>query len=439
MRPFFTHSADSSWRLGRVAAAVLLVFAIPFTGFALLQRRLTVLEHPAINYYETVPTDSIAALQKRIDSGEVKLERTEGHGYLESILRALKIDVSSQILVTSKTSLQLRFISPETPRAIYFNDDTYVGWVQGSPLLEITTVDPKLGAVFYSLDQDGKEAKIERESAVCLSCHNPSAPGHVMTSTVPDETGLPVFHAGLFSTSDRSPLTERWGGWYVTGTHGNQLHMGNLILRDLPPAKPGIATNKINLDRSKGANVTDLASFFDASKYITNYSDIVALMILGHQVYVENQVTELGYAARKAIYDAKGLDSLSSYQEQADKLVDALLLTDEAQLTSTIVGTSGFAEDFQKRGPRDSRGRSLRDLDLNRRLFKYPLSYVIYSKEFNNLPVPARNYVSRRLGEVLTGSDHNAKFAHLSEEDRRAIVEIVRDTKPDLAATWSGR
>ena len=417
--------------------AILVLFAGTFTTLGSPQRRLTVLEHPAINYYDSEPQDSIAALQKRIASGEVRLQKTESHGYLESLLQSLGIDASSQILVTSKTSLQIQFISPETPRAIYFNDDTYVGWVQGSPLLEITTVDPKLGAVFYSIEQGGNEPKIEREAAICLSCHNPTAPGHVMASTVPDETGVPVFHAGLFQTSDRSPINERWGGWYVTGTHGNQLHMGNLILRDLPPAKPGIATTRVELDRSKGANVTDLTPFFDASKYLTPYSDIVALMVLGHQVYVENQITELGYAARKIIYDSKGADSSAEWKAQADKVVDALLFVGEARLTSPISGTSGFTESFEKRGLRDSRGRSLRDFDLTRRLFKYPLSFVIYSKAFDNLPEPVHNYVVRRIGEVLTGADRSPKFDHLSTEDRVAILDIVRETKPELLSAWA--
>jgi len=420
-------------------AAVILLIAVPLMGSVLIQKRFSVLEHPAINYYETAPTDSIAALQQRLDSGEVRLERSGAHGYLESLLRALKIDVSSQILVTSKTSLQIQHISPQTPRAIYFNEDTYVGWVQDSPVLEITTVDPKLGAVFYSIDQDAAGMQIKRETSLCLSCHNPDAPSHVMDSTVPDDKGVPVYYTGLFETTDRSPLRERWGGWYVTGTHGDQFHMGNLILRDLPPSKPGVTRNTITLDRSKGANVTDLSSYFDASKYITGYSDIIALMVLGHQISVENQVTELGYASRKAIYDSRGADSLAIYQAKADKLVDALLFVDEAQLSGRISGTSGFAEDFQKRGLRDSAGRSLRDLDLNRRLFKYPLSYVIYSSAFDSLPSPARNYVSQRLGEVLMGSDRSSKFDHISMEDRRTIVDIVRDTKPEIFAMWNSR
>ena len=304
-----------------------------------------------------------------------------------------------------------------------------------SPLLEITTVDPNLGAVFYSIEQGQDGAKIEREFDVCLQCHNPVAPGHVMTSTVPDGTGIPVFHAGFFSTNDRSPLNERWGGWYVTGTHGDQLHMGNLILRDLPPAKPGIAKNPVQLERTKGANITDLTALFDSSKYLTNYSDIVALMVLGHQVFVENQMTELNFAAKKAIYDSPATDTLEQYKTKADAFVDALLLVGEAQLSSAISGTSGFAEDFQRRGIRDSSGRSLRDLDLQRRLFKYPLSYVVYSREFDNLPTPARNYVCRRVVEVLQGVDLSPKFSHLSQSDRQAILQILKETKPDFVAT----
>ncbi len=411
---------------------VLMVSLIPLSSFAVMQR-FTVLQHPAINYYETEPTDSVTQLWKRIESGEVRLERDAQHGYLKSLLNALDIDVSSQILVSSKTSLQLKMISPATPRAIYFNDDTYIGWVQGSPLLEITTVDPKLGAVFYSIEQEGDKPKIEREFDVCLQCHNPVAPGHVMSSTVPDETGTPVFHAGFFATSDRSPLQERWGGWYVTGTHGDQLHMGNLVLRNLPPAKAGLAETTVKLERSEGANVTDLTALFDSSKYLTNYSDIVALMVLGHQIFVENQVTELNYAAQKAVYDSPGADTLKQWEGKAEGLVDAMLLVGEAQLSSSISGTSGFAEDFQRRGIRDSSGRSLRDLDLQRRLFKYPLSYVIYSREFDNLPAPARNYVSRRILEVLNGEDHSPKFKHLSPDDRQAILQILKETKPDFA------
>ena len=186
--------------------------------------------------------------------------------------------------MASKTSLQLPFISPETPRAIYFNDEIYIGWIQGSPILEISSVDPKLGAVFYVLaHEEGKPPEIKRESAVWIQCHNPQSSSHVMTSVVPDPRGIPVFNAGMFTTTDQSPLPERWGGWYVTGTHGGQVHMGNLIA-DVPPGLPGINKNKVPLDRSSGANVTDLCTRVDTTPYLSDYSDIVALMVLGHQV-----------------------------------------------------------------------------------------------------------------------------------------------------------
>ena len=411
---------------------ILAALTFPLVMSAAMQR-FTILQHEAIEYYDTAPTDSISRLQARIAKGEVRLNKDSSHGYLRSALRALDIDISSQILVASKTSLQLNLISPAKPRAIYFNEDTYVAWVQGSQLLEITTVDPKLGAVFYSVDQ-AAEGKFEREFDICLQCHNPTAPGHVMGSTIPDDTGLPLFHAGFFTTTDRSPIEERWGGWYVTGVHGNQLHMGNLIVRDLPPAVPGINTSQVKIDRNKGSNITDLTAFLDTGKYLTGHSDIVALMVMGHQVYVQNQMTRLNYAARKAIHEVQGGDALDAYKSEAEELVKDLMFTGETRLTSTITGTSGFAEDFERRGPKDSKGRSLRTLDLSQRLFRYPLSYLIYSRAFAELPVPARNYVLRRLADVLMGRDLSSTFSHLTNDDRQAILEILNDTLPEFVA-----
>lgn len=415
-------------RLIVIAGGAFIISASPVSA-----QRFNSLEHDAIRYYETHPTDSIARLEERIAAGEVELRRDGKNGYLASLVDLLDIDVSSQILVTSKTSLQLKLISPETPRAIYFNDDTYVGWVQGSPLVEISTVDPKLGAIFYTLDQEG-DGRFDRDFDVCMQCHNPAAPGHVMTSTIPDETGMPLFHAGTFVTSDRSPLEERWGGWYVTGNHGNQLHMGNLIVRDLPPARPGINTRHVDIDREAGANVTDLSAYFDADPYLSHHSDIVALMVMGHQVFVQNQMTEFNYALRKSAADRPGIDPLVGNEEIGEELVEAMLLVDEARLTSPISGTSGYAADFERRGPFDSQGRSLRQFDLRHRLFRYPLSYLIYSRAFDGLPEAGRAYVYRRIDEVLSGRDQSAAFDHLTETDRRNIREILEATKPEYVA-----
>ena len=224
---------------------------IPVTGSALLQRfpsalHYTTLEHEAIRYYRTPPTDSVATLQRQIDADELVFNSDRKNGYLASVLEELDINASSQLLVSSKTSLQLDHISPATPRALYFNDDIYVGWIQDSPIIEISSTDPVLGAIFYSFaeEEDGVPT-FERETTLCLQCHNPESPSHVMNSVIPDASGRPIFNAGLFSTTDQSPLPERWGGWYVTGTHGDQLHMGNLVI-DIGPTAPGI-----NLLRSR--------------------------------------------------------------------------------------------------------------------------------------------------------------------------------------------
>src|SRR4029077_14771720 len=103
------------------------------------------------------PTNAIVRLQEKIDSGAVKVQFDEKDGYLRSLLQELKIPIESQVLVFSKTSFQRDLISPERPRAIYFNDDVYVGSVRDAPVLEISVADPNLGPLFYTLDQEKKE------------------------------------------------------------------------------------------------------------------------------------------------------------------------------------------------------------------------------------------------------------------------------------------
>jgi hypothetical protein len=122
-----------------------------------------------------------------------------------------------------------------------------------------------------------------------------------------------------------------------------------------------------------------------------------------------------------------------------DPLIEYLLFSREAQLPAAIRGDSPFAREFAARGPRDDRGRSLRDFDLTRRLFKYPCSYLVYSSAFAGLPDAARQYIYQRLLAILTGADSGKSTGHLSAEDRRAILEILRDTLPDLPPEWKAR
>jgi hypothetical protein len=425
---------------GRVLA-VMLILTFPAVAAADLP-----FETDPINYLTAPLTDPVGRLQARLERGEVELQYDEMYGYLPDMLRLLDIPASSQMLVFSKTSFQRTKISRRSPRAVYFNDDTYVGFVQQGDVIEISAADPQQGAVFYTLKQQKAEhPAFERQTHDCLQCHVSSktqdVPGHLVRSVFPDASGMPVYNAGTFSTSHESPLKERWGGWYVTGTHGNQRHMGNVIVTDRQRPE--------RLDTAAGANVTDLKPLIDTSPYLTGYSDIVALMVLEHQVKLHNLITAANYHARMAFhYEAsinqalgRPADHLSPsterrYQTPADKLLRYLLFTEEAPLTESVVGTSEFSREFAARGPRDRQGRSLRDFDLQRRLFKYPCSYEIYSAAFDGLPDVVKQYVYRRLYDVLSGQDQSSDFARLSAADRQAIREILIDTKPGLPDYW---
>ncbi|MBX6316195.1 MAG: hypothetical protein IRY99_25280 [Isosphaeraceae bacterium] len=404
------------------------------------------IDREPIDYHNAPVHDPVARLQERLDRGEVTLRYDDKNGYLASVLEQLGISPTSQMLVFSKTSFQHTRIAPKTPRAVYFGDDAYVGWVRGGDVIEIAAVDPRQGATFYLLDQQKADRPaFIRQTETCLQCHaspkTQDVPGHLVRSVFPDRTGLPVFRAGSFVTSHESPLAERWGGWYVTGTHGEQRHMGNVVVTD--PEHPE------QLDKDAGANVTDLAGRVDTWPYLTPHSDIVALMVLEHQTQMHNYITLANYQTRLALHSEAAInqalhrpaDAISPSTERrirnaAEKVVKYLLFAHEAPLTSKITGTSDFAREFSARGPFDQRGRSLRQFDLERRLFRYPCSYLIYSEAFDTLPQPAKNHIYRRLREVLTGQDQSPDFAHLSSEDRRAILEILLATKPGLPDDW---
>ena len=371
--------------------------------------------------------DAVARLQRRVDAGETTLTFDEKFGYLPAVLRALDIPASSQSLVFTKTSFQIGRISPETPRAVYFTDDAYVAWLQDGKSLEISSVDPELGAVFYTLAQEKPpQSRFERQGYLCHRCHDSysvtgdGVPRHFMGSAVPDSEGRPAFHEGWTFTDDTTPLAKRWGGWYVTGTHGNQRHLGNMFVED-----PAAVTF---LDRDKGANVTDLGELIDDEPYLVKHSDIVALMVLEHQVHVQNSMTELHYATRRAKAEGGELDVESA----VEPLVRALLFADETPLTDEIHGTSGYAADFERRGPFDSKGRSLRQFDLETRLFTYPLSYMIYTESFDALPADLRNAIYRRLRDLLLSSEPDAVVERLSPERRSDMLEILEATKPDF-------
>lgn len=403
-------------------------------------------ERAPIRYSQAAPDNCITRLQECIDTGKAKAAFHTELGYLPWVLEQLHVSRSSQMLVFSKTSLQRSRISPKTPRAIYFNDDLYVGYCQRGAVMEITAVDPQLGAVFYTLDQDEvARPKFVRQTDHCLLCHGSSQtrgiPGHLVRSVYPDRSGLPILSAGSHRVDHTTPLHQRWGGWYVTGTHGRMTHLGNHLVRDERPA--------VQVENLDGLNRTSLADRFDTSRYLTPYSDIVALMVLEHQTEAHNLITRANFQTRLALYDEAELNrelhrradersetTTRRIKSACEPLVKYLLFSGEAKLTEPIRGTSAFAPEFAQRGPRDGKGRSLRDFDLRTRLFKYPCSYLIYSPAFEALPPEAKEYTLRRLHDVLNGRPYGRDYDHLSSEDCRAIYEILIATKRDLPAYW---
>jgi hypothetical protein len=406
-------------------ASAVIAAAQPSHDRVTLESTFVPADHPAIDYYKAPLNDPVTRLSKKLEAGQARLEYREGVGYLPSLLENLGVNPDSQMLVFSKTSFQAAKISPANPRALYFNDEVQIGYVRGGEVMEIVALDPKLGDIFYTLDASKAEHPTFDRRDVCMQCHLGPAtlgvPGIMVASVYADSSGMPAFRLGEPVTDHRTPFGERWGGWYVTGTHGSQHHRGNAVSHD--PRNPGM------LDIRDTQNLTSLAGRFDPRDYLSAASDIVALMTLEHQTRITNLLTRIGWEARIAERDQKSNPQLDADVESA---VSYMLFADEAPLREPVGGVSTFTKTFPQRGPRDHQGRSLRDFDLRTRLFRYPLSYMIYSTAFDGLPDSIRTRLSQRLWEVLTGKDHLEKFARLTGDDKKAILEILRDTKPAL-------
>jgi hypothetical protein len=417
-------------------------------GAALGAPQQATYDSPPVNYSKTRPADPVAQFDARLSSGKSALEFDGPQGYLKSILQALEIPVSSQSLVFSKTSFQRQWINPRAPRALYFNDDVYLGFVKGGEVLEFASQDPALGTVFYVLSQDAeRRPRFIRQTDACLQCHDSTGltlgvPGVTIRSVFAAADGQPRFNLGGYRTTYRSPFEERWGGWYVTGTHGSLRHMGNIAFPDDP-------NPDLKAFREKGANLESLEKRFDTDGYLTDTSDIVALMVLEHQTLLHNLITRANHETRLALVQNDELKRATGEPPRpltdgtqrrigyaCEPLIEGLLFSEEFVLTDRVKGNSTFAADFEKRGPFDAKGRSLRQFDLSKRMFKVPLSYLVYSKSFAGLPAEAKDHIAKRMREILSGRDCKPEFKHLSPEDRKAILEILADTLPALAATW---
>jgi hypothetical protein len=355
--------------------------------------------HSAIGYFDAATNDPAAKLA----SGNIHLEfRPDGTGYLASLLDYFGINPDSQGLVFSKSSAQAPKISPRNPRAIYFSDEVAVGYVRGSSSMEVAAIDPVRGPIFYTFTPDESGKLSFKRGETCLHCHHGAStlgvPGIFIGSVFPNSDGTPA-RAKAIITDHRTPFADRWGGWYVNAAHGEQLDRANAVAPD--PAAP--------------EDLQKLVMRFAPAGYLSTTSDIVALMTFEHQTQMTNFMTRLGWKART------GEGSIDS---DIEATVRYMLFLDEAPLREPIEGVSSFTKTFPERGPRDSQGRSLRDFDLKTRLFRYPLSYMIYSRAFDALPDAVRTRVYRRLRDELAA------------RNRLDIVAIVRGTKSGLPDFW---
>jgi hypothetical protein len=450
---------DSGRRLSRVSALIASA-TLAGIGWLLLHAHAQIAvrnqgyvpySDPPINYRSENLADPVAKLQHHLEQGQATLTYEPNNGYLKSVLELLKVPVDSQTLVFSKTSFQYKKISPEHPRALYYNDDVYVGKVHDGKAIEVISFDPMQGAIFYLLDERKVDhPAFQRAELDCTQCHIAAGtrgiPGVLLRSVYPTSTGTQATNSKSFITDQESPLKERWGGWYVTGGEGDQSHMGNAVVEDQPTSAGDL--------QSKTKQLISLSKPFETSAYLTPDSDIVAHLVLAHQTQMHNLITLTNYKTRLALYAAstrnkraglpEGTPLTDSDQQQferpADQLLHYLLFVNEAPLSASgaaaVDKNSAFAKEFAARGPSDHKGRSLREFDLRTRIFKYPCSYLIYSESFDSLPEPARSYVYHRLLEILNGQDKSPEFAGLSEQDRRAVLEILLATKTGLPEEW---
>jgi hypothetical protein len=377
--------------------------------------------------------DAVSVLQRKIDAGKAKLAYDSKYGYLPAVLNEFGIPLNSQTLVFSKTSSQSPHTSPESPRALYYRDGVYVAFAHGDDLLDVISTDPVKGPIFFSLEQKPVSKPQFMRDETCMRCHfgpkTINVPGLLVRSVTAETDGTARSQSVNFISGHNNALKLRWGGWYVTGTHAGDVHMGNQFLA-------GKDLSKVDLKAS--SNITDLSSFLDTKQYLIGSSDTVALLVLDDVVRMQNQITRVQYSAQLMLAgqgapkEGKEKWMKDQFTALADPMLYYMLFRDEAALNGPVKGTTNFQEEFEKLGPRDSKGRSLREFDLNKRLFRYPCNYMIYSPGFDAIPAPAKAVIWQRLYDILSGHDQSKLFSSMQAEDRKNVLEILLDTKPEF-------
>jgi len=342
---------------------------------------------------------------------------------------ALGVPVDSQLLVFSKTGVQRAYTSPRNPRALFFNQSVVVGYVPGAPAIEVAAHDPQQGVVFYTLDQTAAAPVFVRQTG-CLTCHVSAStlnvPGMIVRSNAVSDEGNVMPQLGSADVNHQTPHPDRWGGWFVTSEgvaapYATRAHEGNITFSGRGNTSTQVFVDWIN-------------SSPETRGYVSASSDIAALLVFDHQMHAINLLTRLNWESRVASGNGHAGVSEGTVRRLVDELADYLLFAGEAGLPVALTPRQGFAEHLESTTPKDRRGRSFGQLDLVRRLLRYPCSYMVYSEAFDGLPRPVKAAVYRRMLDRLSGTDTLPRFARLTADDRRAILEILKDTKPDFPA-----
>lgn len=395
-------------------------------------------------YFSKDAKDPTTLLLKRIQRGEVVITEANGKPLVERFLKELKLDKDTQVLVFSKTSLQRRAVSYNNPRALYFNESVYLGWMPNGRI-EIASFDPELGPLFYFQRQlDDKTSPLFARTRSCLGCHAGDAtnflPGSLGRSVYPDQTGRPIKSLDDYRRSGHHiPLHDRYGGWFVSGNHGTMRHMGNAIATR--------ENGKVSIDREKFVNLEKLDRFFRTESYPAPGSNIAALLVFDHQVTMHHRLVEAAYRARQSLFDSK-LDpgemdvsklakgrSMEEFMEGRDKVIDYMLFREEIAIPR-VSCDPGFRRAFTANRLPDQKKRSLKDLRLDGRIFENRCSYMIYSPTFEHLPPMLKGAIYRRIHEILTAKKPVEGFEHFEQDEKQRILEILHATKDDLPAGW---
>jgi len=414
-----TQNRRSPWG----TAARTLVGLVGVLGSALASEWEPDLDSEPHRYFQRTAVDRFSRRIPELAAGGLPLDRSSERAFLKSLLRALDIPESSQLLVFSNTSLQLSLINPDNPRALYFSDDLYLGYVPGGKI-EVATIDAELGAVFYIFDIPRSDSRVVVERARrCMNCHanedTLKIPGLSVKSVAPGPGGgsLDTFHPG--QSGHTQPLAERFGGWYVTGTGGFDGHWGNRMGRlyqgelSATPLEPGTR--------------------FSFERYPVATSDLLAHLLHEHQVGGVNRLIRAQYRFRELRHRNGGSVPQALPPDLETELADLLsylLFAQEAPLpASGIPGNPAFREGFA-RNRKAVDGHSLKDLDLRTRLLRFRCSYLVHTPFFEGLDADLRRRILRDLDHALSPEKRNAASRHLSDSEAAVIRTILRATVP---------